>query len=487
MKPAPGGVGSAEPVDIGPQEVAQAAGTQRQRLLEMGVGAGDAVGWLAWNGVAGLGLLRACEELGARFVPLNWRLAPAELATIAVHAGLQLLLHDEACAGLAQTVGAVLPEAVPRAPGHEPGDLMLVYTSGTTGTPKGAVHTAAAMQANARAAVLTQGLGPATRTLAVLPMFHVGGLCIQVLPTLAAAGRVRLHPRFDPGAWLRDVQAWRPTTSLLVPATMRAVVEHPDWGSTDLSSLAFISAGSSVVPPALIEAFHARGVPVAQVYGSTETGPVSIVLPPQEALTHLGKVGHPAPGVRVRLLGVDGRDVADGEVGEILVSGDNVMRGYHREPEHPAFQGGWFHSGDLAWRDAEGRYEVVGRSKDMVISGGENIYPAEIENLLEGLPGLLECAAVGVPDTQWGEVVVLAVVRRAGDEAGEQARLQPDGAPAERAASPPRCDETSVRSALEGRLARYKHPKRIVFVPSLPKTALGKVRKAELVAQLQGD
>ena len=471
MKPAPSGLEPGGPVDIGAQEVAQAALWQEQRLRELGVRAGDAVGWLAWNSVEGLGLLHACERLGARFVPLNWRLAAAELVAIARHAGLQQLLHDEACRALAEAVRAGLPASMPRAPGHEPGDWMLVYTSGTTGEPKGAVHTAAAMRANARAAVHTQGLNPATRTLAVLPMFHVGGLCIQVLPTLAAGGRIRLHPRFDPGAWLHEVQAWRPTTSLLVPATMRALVEHPEWPAADLSSLEFISAGSSVVPLALIEAFHARGVPVVQVYGSTETGPVSIVLGPDEARSHVGKVGRPAPGVRVRLVGRDGREVADGEVGEVLVAGDNVMRGYHREPSHPAFQGGWFHSGDLAWRDAEGFYEVVGRSKDMVISGGENIYPAEIENLLEGLPGLLECAAVGLPDPLWGEVVVLAVVRQTDADA----------------TTPPRCDEAAVRSAFEGRLARYKHPKRIVFVPSLPKTALGKVQKAALVAQLLRD
>ncbi|MEN9417439.1 MAG: hypothetical protein RI988_1059 [Pseudomonadota bacterium] len=479
MNLAPGVAGPGGPVDIGPQEVAHAARAQEQRLHGLGVRAGDAVGWLAWNGVEGIGLLHACEQLGARVVPLNWRLAAAELASIAEHAGLQLLLHDAACEALARSVHALLPAAVARAPGHQAGDLMLVYTSGTTGTPKGAVHTAAAMRANVRAAVHTQGLGPGTRTLAVLPMFHVGGLCIQVLPTLAAGGRVMLHPRFDPGAWLRDVRAWRPTTSLLVPATMRAIVEHPDWPTADLSSLEFVSAGSSVVPPVLIEAFHARGVPVVQVYGSTETGPVSIVLPPGEARQHVGKVGRAAPGVRVRLLGPEGRDVPDGEVGEILVAGDNVMRGYHREPSHPSFQRGWFHSGDLAWRDTEGFYEVVGRSKDMVISGGENIYPAEIENLLEGLPGLLECAAVGLPDPQWGEVVVLAVVRAAGDEAGSGG----GGAPGPGS----RCDEPTIRAALEGRLARYKHPKRIVFVTALPKTALGKVQKSELVAQLQRD
>ena len=450
--------------DFGAEEVEHEADRQFQRLREMGARPGESIGWLALNGLATLGLLRACARLGARFVPLNWRLTASELATIAEHAGLQHLLHDGHFDELVRQTAAHLPVGLPPAPEHAPGDLMLVYTSGTTGTPKGAIHTEQAMAANARAAIASQGLGPETRTLGVLPLFHVGGLCIQVLPTLAAGGRVRLHPRFDPGAWLRDVQAWRPTTSLLVPATMRAVIEHPDWARTDLSSLAFLATGSSVVPPSLIEAFHARGVPVVQVYGSTETGPVSIVLPPGEARAHVGKVGHPAPGVRIRLLDAQGADVPDGQVGEIVVAGDNVMRGYHREPGHPSFREGWFHSGDLARRDGQGRYEVVGRLKDMIISGGENIYPAEIENLVASLPGLQEFAVVGLPDPQWGEVVVLALVREPG------AALE----------------EPQVRRALEGRLARFKHPKRIVFVESLPKTALGKVRKPELVARLQG-
>ena len=453
--------------DISPADVQAAAQRLQGQLRAQGVGPGDSVGWLALNGLETLGLLGACEAIGARFVPLNWRLAPAELAAIAEHAGVQLLLHDEAMAGLAAQVRTQLqahsPLPLPAAPDHQPGDLMLVYTSGTTGTPKGALHTAAAMAANAEAAIASQGFDADTRALAVLPMFHVGGLCIQVLPVLAAGGRVRVHPRFDPGAWLRDVQAWRPTTSLLVPATLRAVLEHPDWPRTDLSSLRFISTGSSVVPPALIEAFHARGVPVAQVYGSTETGPVSIVLPPGQARAHVGKAGWPAPGVQIRLLRDDGREAAPGEVGEVLVKGPNTMRGYHREPDHPAFVDGWFHSGDLARRDAQGLVEVVGRSKDMIISGGENIYPAEIENLLAGLPGVADCAVVGVADPRWGEVPVLAVV------------LAPGSAP----------DEGPLRALFDARLARFKHPRRIVFLPALPRTALGKVRKAELAEQLQ--
>ena len=450
--------------DIGAEEVGHETEAQLRRLREIGTQPGESVGWLALNGVATLGLLRACERLGARFVPLNWRLAPDELAAIAEHAGLQHLLHDGHFEVLARETAMRAGSSPPAAHGHEPGDLMLAYTSGTTGAPKGAIHTRAAMAANAHAAILTQGLGPETRTLGVLPMFHVGGLCIQVLPTLAAGGRLRLHPRFEPGAWLRDVQAWRPTTSLLVPATMRALVEHPDWPRTDLSSLAFVAAGSSIVPPALIEAFHARGVPVVQVYGATETGPVSIVLPPAEAFKRVGQVGYPAPGVRIRLLDAEGEDVPSGQVGEIAVAGDNLMRGYHREPASPALRGGWFRSGDLGRCDEQGCYEVVGRSKDMIISGGENIYPAEIENLVSALPGLREHAVVGLPDPHWGEVVVLVAVREAGSQ------LQ----------------EAQLRQALEGRLARYKHPKRVVFLESLPRTALGKVRKAELVRMLQG-
>ena len=273
----------------------------------VGVQAGDSIGWLAYNQPRTLALLQACRRLGLRWVPLNWRLAAAELAHIVEHAGLQHLLHDEAHAELAAEVMQRVPLPQPRVSGpgwgHEPDDLMLVYTSGTTGAPKGAIHTATGMDANVAAAIACQDLGPGTRTLAVLPMFHVGGLCIQVLPTLAAGGTVRLHQRFDPGAWLRDVAAWRPTTSLLVPAAMRAIVEHPAWAGTDLSSLRFVNSGSQVVPLSLIDAFHARGVPVTQVYGSTETGPVSIVLRPEEAMAHPGRVGRPALGVQVKLAG----------------------------------------------------------------------------------------------------------------------------------------------------------------------------------------
>lgn len=426
-----------------------------------GLGRGDLIGWLGHNAPAALAALLACARLGAVLVPLNWRLAAPELAAIARHAGLSALKHGPELAGLAAQVTALAPCTGPEA-ATQPGDAMLVYTSGTTGEPKGAMHTDAGLCANIDIALDMQDLTEADRVLAVLPMFHVGGLCIQVLPAVAAGAAVKLHARFEPGAWLHDVASWRPSTSLLVPAVMQYILSHPDWPAADLSSLRFVNSGSQVVPVALIEAFHARGVPVAQVYGSTETGPFSIALRPDEALAQVGGVGRPAPGVRLRLADAAGREVAPGDVGEIQLQAPNLMRGYHRLPPGTGFVDGWFATGDLARCDAQGWVTVVGRSKDLIISGGENIHPAEIENLLVGWPGVAEAAVVGVPDARWGEVPVLVIVPLAGATV----------------------DRAALQALFDRQLARFKHPRRIERVDSLPRTALGKVRKAALVQAL---
>jgi len=297
----------------------------------------------------------------------------------------------------------------------------------------------------------------------------VGGLCIQTLPALLSGVEVVLHARFDPSAWLDEMAISQPTLSLLVPATMRALFDHPRWASTSLACLRGIMTGSSTVPVAYLETLHARGVPVGQVYGTTETGPVSIVLRLPDAVARVGASGWPQPEAQVKLIDTRGQEVGSGETGEVCVRAPNLMRGYW----HPngqsgvGLQDGWFHSGDLGQRAPDGCITIVGRSKDMVISGGENIYPAEIENQLVTLPGVAECAVVGLADVRWGEVPVAVLVRSA-DAWGQG--LTPE----------------AVLLHLQSRIARFKLPRRVVFMDSLPKSALGKVQKPALQALLTG-
>ena len=435
------------------------------------VAAGDRIGYLGLNHGDQLIALAALMRLGALLVPLNYRLAAPELRAIVGHAGISQLIADEHCAALAAGLGvpvreraalagapaAASPPATPTEPDPQT-PALLVYTSGTTGTPKGAVHTHAGLAWNVRASQAMHDFTPDDTVLSPLPLFHVGGMCIQTIPALHAGARVIIQPRFDPGAWLDILAAERPTISLMVPATMRAVQEHPRWPSTDLSSLRLLGAGSSTIPDTLIAGFHARGVPVCQIYGATETGPVSIVLRPEEAFAHAGAAGRPALGCTIRLAGDEGDIAGVDRVGEIWVRGPNVMQGYWRNPDHPAFADGWFRTGDLARRDAAGYYTVVGRLQDMIISGGENIYPAEIENLLIESPDIAEASVIGRPDARWGEIVVAVVVPKADHAISSEQVLQ----------------------LLEGRIARFKHPKEVVVVDQLPKTALGKVRKEDV-------
>ncbi len=428
-------------------------GFAEQGLYAAGVTGGQVVAWLGHNSSAMLAQFFACQRRGAVWMPLNWRLALPELRAQLAHAGASHLVHDDAHAETAALLQAGLVRRDEPAEGVEPGDGLLLYTSGTTGEPKGVMHTKTGMAINAEIAIAVQHMKAKTRALAVLPMFHAGGLAIQVLPTIAAGGQVMIHPRFDADEWFDAVERWRPTTTLLVPAVMRALVEHPRWAEANLNSLRFVTAGSQIVPQPLIDAFHARGVPVAQVYGATETGPVSIVLLPNEAMEHPQRSGQAAPGVEVKL----------GAGGEILLRAPNLMRGYHRHAG-PSFDAdGFFATGDLAVEHPGGWFEVVGRSKELIISGGENIHPGEVEELIAVHPAVADCALVGVPDERWGEVPVLAVVLREGHV----------------------IDAAALLASLEGRLARFKHPRRVLVVDALPRTTLGKLRRAQL-AELFG-
>jgi fatty-acyl-CoA synthase len=462
---------------LGFADLAERAHAIAHALHDAGLRPGERVAWLGLNHPAQIALLFALARLGAVLVPLNHRLSPAEWAAVLNDCGPALLVHDEAFADAAQDLARAtgtqarhvqtLPvQASARRPdaGSRDHPLLLVYTSGTTGAPKGAIHTQGNLLANMAIAAQVQSLNAHDTVLTALPLFHVGGLCIQTLPALSVGAQVLLFTRFDATAILQSIHHDRPTLTLQVPATLQALTAHADWPGTDLGSLRAIWAGSSLLPPPLIDACHARGVPVCNVYGSTETGPFSIALTPAHAASHVGSCGWPAPGVAVSLRDTQGQPVADGAVGEVWVRAPNVVQRYW--PDLPACDDeGFFHSGDLAQQAPDGSITVVGRAKDMLISGGENIYPAEIENLLAQHPLVAECAVVGQDDARWGEVVAAAVVLREGAGDDWAATLQ---------------------GFLEGRLARYKWPRRWHRLDTLPKTALGKVQKPALKALLVG-
>ena len=451
-----------------------------------GLKTGQRVAWLGLNHELQLVTLVACARLGLIFMPLNFRLAVAELKMVLQDAKPSILIHDELHANAVVSLAIDVPQschlesliatasaknlALPAV--DDCADVLLVYTSGTTGLPKGAVHTQAGLLANAKASDEAHAFKPIDIVLSTLPMFHVGGLCIQTLPALLAGVSVHLQPRFDASAWLKSVSqgelVQRPTLSLLVPATMRAVLDHEEWPSVDLQSLRGIMAGSSTLPEAYLEKFHQRGVPVGQIYGTTETGPVSVILKFQDAVQRIGFAGWPHANLELQIRDSEEQVVKSGVTGEVCVRGSNVMRGYWLAASQAAGEGlkdGWFQTGDMGCLDANGCLQIVGRNKDMIISGGENIYPAEIENALATFPGLLECAVVGLPDERWGEVPVLTLVRALTAEGSQ-------------------LSETAVKAHLEAKIARFKLPRRVVFREELPKSALGKVQKPILQQQL---
>jgi fatty-acyl-CoA synthase len=350
---------------------------------------------------------------------------------------------------------------VPRTVAADAGaPLLLCWTSGSTGSPKCVVLSHDALDANADASVDMHGLTAQDRVLTTLPLFHVGGMNIQTLPALRTGCTVSLHARFDPDAAFDAIERERITLTVLVPAQLDAMIAHPRWATADFSRLRSISTGSTLVPDRLIRAVHERGVPLIQVWGATETAPIAACQHADEAARKAGTAGRAAAGCELRIVDAEHRDVPPGTSGEVLVRGRNLMTGYWQDPQATAraLVGGWFHSGDSGHLDAEGFLTIDGRLKDMIISGGENVSPAEIERLLLECPDIAEASVVGRPDPRWGEAVVAVVAPRAG------ATLTLE----------------RVMALFDGRLARFKHPKAVLVVGALPRTALGKVRKEDV-------
>ena len=348
---------------------------------------------------------------------------------------------------------------LPSGPSDDDG-LLLVYTSGTTGKPKGALLTHANCFWTNLSFDRVAGLGAEDTVLQVLPQFHVGGWNVQPLLAWWKGATVVLEPAFDPARALALIAEKRVTTMMGVPATYLFMAQDPGFAKADLWTLRRAVVGGAPMPESLLETWHERGVEIVQGYGLTEAAPNVLCLPPEDAARKRGFAGKPYPHVDVALRDIETGGLLEGAAeGELLVRGPNVFAGYWRNAEatEAAFADGWLVTGDVAARDEEGYYRLVGRTKDLVISGGENVYPAEIENVLHEHPAVREAAVVGVADERWGEVCQAFVVL-----AGE-------------------ATEDELLEHCRGRLARYKVPKGVRFVASLPRNALDKVVKSELL------
>lgn len=454
-------------------------------LRDRGIGRGDRFGILMWNDPRFLDLLFAAGRVGAVAVPLNWRLTPVELAYQMKDAGVKLLLagpeQADAVPELEEATGCPVVsvpdeyEAIAAAWAEStevespfrpppmstlPGDddpVLMVYTSGTTGRPKGALLTHRNLFWNAINDVLAVGLTWRDTSLTILPLMHVGGIGLFTLPTLLAGGTVVMPRRFDAEETLAVIRDEGVTVMLGVPAIHTMLVESQAWDDADLSSLRFMYNGGDRCPLEIVERFREKGVPFAGGYGLTETAPTAFLTELdqlEEAASAPGFAGKPAFGMDARIVDEEGRDVAPGQVGEVVMQGPNLFREYWGRSQDTAraFRDGWFHTGDLATWDEEGFTFIAGRKKQMLKSGGENIYPAELEQALLEHPEVVEACIIGRPHPKWNEVPFAVVALREGSEAGEE----------------------ELRAFLEGRLARFKIPAGFAFVDALPRTSIGK-------------
>jgi fatty-acyl-CoA synthase len=471
------GTASPQVIELSYRELADRVARLASVLRGVGVRPGDRVAYLGPNHPSLLETLFAAGSVGAVFVPINFRLTAPEIEYVLADSGATMVIHGPTQAEVLGAVGSsvggrrldlaeyasLLAGAEPDA-GDEPVGFddpgVILYTSGSTGRPKGAVLTHGNLTWNCTNVLVETDLAGDEVTLVVAPLFHAAALGMICLPTLLKGGTVVLHGAFDPGRVLADIRRRRVTLMFGVPTMYQAIAEHPDWAGADLSSVRNLSCGGAPVPLDIIQRYLARGLVFVQGYGMTEAAPGVLFLDRAHVTSKAGSAGVPSFFTDVRVVGPDSTPVAPGEKGEVVVSGPNVMPGYWGRPQETAdvLRDGWFQSGDVATVDVDGYVYIVDRLKDVIISGGENVYPAEVESALYEHPAVVLCAVIGVPDDRWGEVGRAIVVLRPGQAATE--------------------DE--LRAFLRERLAGYKVPKYVEFVAELPVTGSGKILKGRL-------
>lgn len=445
-------------------ERVQAAAAQ---LLDLRVGKGDVVALRLINRVEFVVLLFAAWRIGATVTPINPALTEVEVRRQLEDSRAKLLVIEDGSAPIegfeALPLGGLrrIAPSHPTVPVTDTSNLaLLIYTSGTTGTPKGVKLDHANLDAMTVMGSDALKVGPSDRCLLILPLFHVNGIVVSVLTPLLVGASVVIAGRFDPATFFDVVEAERPTFFSAVPTIYSLLAALPEDVRPDTSSIRFAVCGAAPASAELLSRFEARyGFPLLEGYGLSEATCASTINPidgPRKA----GTVGLPFPGQELRIVGPGGREVPRGETGEVFLRGANVMRGYLRRPFDTAavIVDGWLRTGDIGYLDEDGYLTLVGRSKDMIIRGGENIYPKEIEDVLLSDPAVLEAAVIGLPDEKWGEVVVAFV----------QAR---PGATVDRDALDQLCSE---------RLSGYKRPIALHILDALPKNAVGKLDKRSL-------
>jgi fatty-acyl-CoA synthase len=449
-------------------------------LRDNGVNAGDRIAFLSGNTTDIFEALFACAKLSAILVPLNWRLAIPELEFIIGDCRPRVLIYQDAYADAAEILGtpvrlqlgeayaAAKAGADPDGVGNVTATLddpwAIMYTSGTTGHPKGAVVTHGMFFWNAINIGHAVDLTSKSTNLNVLPTFHTGGLNLYTTPCLHLGARSINLAEFNPEAVLRYLESGEITHFFGVPAIYQFLAEHPRWLDADLSKVESWACGGAPMPVALLKRYAARGVVIRQGMGLTETSPTVFLTDEAHAISKVGSVGKPTLHTEIRVVDEAGEDVGTDEVGELWVRGPNVTPGYWERPDANAdsFTDGWLHTGDAARIDADGYVFIVDRWKDMYISGGENVYPAEVEQVLFHHPNVLDVAVIGVEDERWGEVGMAVVVPREADS------LAAD----------------DLIAFCSDKLAKYKIPKLVTAIDELPRNAAGKVLKRELRERL---
>ncbi len=444
-------------------------------LHRRGVGPGDRVAILSHNDIAFFETLLACGRAEAILVPLNWRQPVPELLPILKDCAPKLLLADAEHEGVARELAAALglpwlgrrdyEAAIAGAPA-EPRETAwqaervwyFLYTSGTTGMPKAVIQTFGMAFANYVNIGQAIDLVSTDSTINFLPLFHTAGINLYTLPMLIAGGTSHVLKKFEVGEVIDALIAGKCTKFFGVPAIYQALALHPDFDTLDFVRVRHWACGGAPLPVELIRRFAARGIHVCNGMGMTETGPTVFLMDPASAEAKIGSVGKPQILSEVRVVDADGNALGADEAGELLIRGPNVTPGYWNNDAatRAAFlPGGWLKTGDVVRRDADGYYFIVDRIKDMFISGGENVYPAEVERALYSHPSVLEVAVVGVPDAKWGEVGAAFVLPKPG------AAL----------------DGEELRAFCRKLLAAYKVPKYVAVVGDFPRTAAGKVQK----------